>query len=64
MTIADMVYKQVKLLPSPSHKNIPFPAYPKSNPYSPPSCLTEGRLAIVTDAGRDAVDAGSSGART
>jgi hypothetical protein len=28
--------------------------------YPPPSRPTEGRLAIVTDAGRDAVDAGSA----
>jgi hypothetical protein len=28
---------------------------------TPPSCPTEGRIAIVTDAGRDAVDAAASG---
>jgi hypothetical protein len=33
---------------------------PKSNLYPLPSCPTEGRLAIVTDAGRDAVDADSA----
>ena len=31
-------------------------AAPKSLLYPPPSRPTEGRLAIVTDAGRDAVD--------
>jgi hypothetical protein len=30
----------------------------KSLVYPPPSCPTEGRIAIVTDAGRDAVDVG------
>jgi hypothetical protein len=45
-----------------------MPVQPLSQKYSdfpkeqitcitPPSCLTEGRLAIVTDAGQDAVDA-------
>jgi hypothetical protein len=38
-------------------KNIPFRACPKSPPYPPPSRPTEGRIAIVTDAGRDAMDA-------
>src|ERR1700687_5483388 len=33
---------------------------PKSVIYPPPSRPTEGRLAIVTDAGRDAVDAGGA----
>ena len=33
---------------------------PKSNLYPSPSRPTEGRLAIVTDAGRDAVDADSA----
>jgi hypothetical protein len=42
---------------SPVRKKIPFPIYPKSNLYRPLSRPTEGRLAIVTDAGRDAVDA-------
>src|ERR1700676_4794823 len=32
----------------------------KSNLQLPPSRPTEGRLAIVTDAGRDAVDAGGT----
>ena len=43
-------------------KNSEFPnfllaARPKSLLYPPPSCPTEGRLEIVTDAGQDAVDA-------
>jgi hypothetical protein len=49
--------KSVNRLSSPICKNIPVGARPKSNPYLPPSRPTEGRLAIVTDAGRDAVDA-------
>jgi len=44
-------------LSSPFPKNIPLRALPKSTLELPPSCPTEGRLAIVTDAGRDAVDA-------
>jgi hypothetical protein len=47
-------------LSSPLFKKIPFPNYPKSHLYRLPSCSTEGRLAIVTDAGRDAVDADSA----
>jgi glutathione S-transferase len=47
-------------LSSPDSKNILLPAYPKSNLYPSPSHPTEGRIAIVTDAGRDAVDAGSA----
>ena len=35
-------------------------AGPKSAIYPPPSRPSEGRLAIVTDAGRDAVDAGGA----
>jgi hypothetical protein len=42
---------------SPLRKNIPFRAYPKSNLYQSLSRPTEGRHAIVTAAGRDAVDA-------
>ena len=41
-------------------KNISLHARPKSNPYFPPSRPTEGRIAIVTNAGRDAVDAGGA----
>jgi hypothetical protein len=44
-------------LSSPLRKNIPLPAFPKSSLEPPPSCSTEGRLAIVTNAGRDALDA-------
>jgi hypothetical protein len=38
-------------------KNIPVHFSPKSPAYASPSRPTEGRLAIVTDAGRDAMDA-------
>jgi hypothetical protein len=48
------------LLSSPSRKNIPLRALPKSTLYPSPSRSPEGRFAIVTDAGRDAVDAGST----
>jgi hypothetical protein len=41
-------------------KKIPLRAYPKSHLNSQLSRPTEGRLAIVTDAGRDAVDAESA----
>jgi hypothetical protein len=56
-------------LSSPIFKNISVPARPKSNLYPLPSRPTEGRIAIVTDAGRDAVDADgakdeSAGSRT
>jgi hypothetical protein len=44
-------------LSSPRAKNIPLVPSGKSNLQLPPSRPTEGRLAIVTDAGRDAVDA-------
>ena len=50
-----------ELLSSPLCKNIPLPALPKSLLYPPPSRPMEGRIAIVTDAGRDAVDAAASG---
>ena len=50
--------KSVTCLSSPFRKNIPLLILPKSNLYPSPSRPTEGRLAIVTDAGRDAVDAG------
>ena len=43
-------------LSSPSFKNILFFRSAKSFVYSQPSCPTEGRFAIVTDAGQDAVD--------
>src|ERR1700694_2330338 len=41
----------------------PGPAWPKSNLELPPFRPTEGRIAIVTDAGRDAVDAAALGMR-
>jgi hypothetical protein len=41
---------------SPFRKNILILRNPKSFVYSRPSCPTEGRFAIVTDAGWDAVD--------
>jgi hypothetical protein len=44
-------------LSSPICKNISILELPKSNLEPPPSRPKEGRLAIVTDAGRDAVDA-------
>jgi hypothetical protein len=44
-------------LSSPVWKNILVFRNPKSLAYSQPSCPTEGRFAIVTDAGQDAVDA-------
>jgi hypothetical protein len=61
--------KSVTCLSSPFRKNIPLLILPKSNLYPSPSRPTEGRLAIVTDAGRDAVDVGgakdeSAGSRT
>ena len=48
-------------LSSPLCKNILLPALPKSLLYPPPSRPMKGRIAIVTDAGRDAVDAAASG---
>jgi hypothetical protein len=44
-------------LSSPIRKNILIFRRPKSPLYPPPSRPTRGALAIVTDAGRDAVDA-------
>ena len=44
-------------------KNISVPTYPKSNLELFPSHPTEGRIAIVTDAGWDAVDAAALGAQ-
>jgi hypothetical protein len=45
-----------EFLSSPLCKKILLRRNPKSLLYPPPSRPTEGRLAIVTDAGRDAVD--------
>jgi hypothetical protein len=53
--------KSLNFLSSPLCENIPLRDSPKSNLYPSPSRPPEGRLAIVTDAGRDAVDA--SGAK-
>ena len=44
-------------------KNISVPTYPKSSLELSTSRPTEGRIAIVTDAGRDAVDAAASGVK-
>jgi hypothetical protein len=52
--------KSVTCLSSPLCKNIPLRRTPKSNLYPSPSRPPEGRLAIVTDAGRDAMDAGGA----
>jgi endogenous inhibitor of DNA gyrase (YacG/DUF329 family) len=49
--------KSVIWLSSPFCKNILLNMSGKSEALIPPSRPTEGRLAIVTDAGRDAVDA-------
>jgi hypothetical protein len=51
-----------ELLSSPICKNISVPALPKSNLYQSRPTPLKGRIAIVTDAGRDAVDAAASGA--
>src|SRR3977135_225532 len=53
--------KSVNYLSSPSCKNIPVFAAPKSPLHPSPSRPTEGRIRIVRDAGRDAVDAAESG---
>ena len=45
---------------SPAPKNIPLFRQLKSNLKLPRLVPPEGRLAIVTDAGRDAVDAGGA----
>jgi hypothetical protein len=55
--------KSVNWLSSPICKNILLRRHPKSNLYRQPSCPTEGRIAIVTNAGQDAVDAAALGAR-
>ena len=49
--------KSVTRLSSPVCKNIPLLVLPKSPLYRQPSRPTQGRIAIVTDAGWDAVDA-------
>jgi hypothetical protein len=49
--------KSLNCLSSPLCENIPLRRTPKSTLYPSPSRPTEGRLAIVTNAGRDAVDA-------
>ena len=46
---------------SPFRKNNPVLPLPKSLLYPPPSHSTEGRIAIVMNAGRDAVDAAALG---
>src|SRR5260370_33281534 len=56
-SIACLTGKSGVGLSSPAGKNIPLRDLPKSTLELPPSRPTEGRLAIVTDAGRDAVDA-------
>jgi len=53
-----VLLKRIKVIwavQSPS-KNFSFRARPKSVAYPLPSCLSEGRFAIVTDVRRDAVD--------
>jgi hypothetical protein len=50
-----------EFLSSPFCKNILLFRNPKSPVYPSPSRPTEGRIAIVTDAGRDAVDAAATG---
>jgi hypothetical protein len=55
---------QVISLSSPSPKNISVRPRPKSVHNSRRSVPTEGRIAIVTNAGRDAVDAAALGARS
>src|SRR5882762_6526265 len=50
-----------RIVSSPLCKNIPLRRRPKSELELPPSRPTQGRIAIVTDAGRDAVDADSVG---
>jgi hypothetical protein len=48
-------------LSSPRCKNISVAAHPKSSLKLFASCPTEGRIRIVRDAGRGAVDAAASG---
>jgi hypothetical protein len=55
---------QITDLPSsPIYKNISISAHPKSDLEPSPSRPHEGRIAIVTDAGWDAVDAAAFCAR-
>jgi hypothetical protein len=49
--------KSLNFVSSPLCKNFLLRARPKSAIHPQPSRLTEGRIAIVTDAGWDAVDA-------
>ena len=51
------------LLSSPLAENIPVVGLPETPLGIPPSDPTEGRIAIVTDAGLDVVDAAASGAQ-
>src|ERR1700730_8039235 len=57
-TICCLRGKSLNFLSSPLCKKILLRRNPKSLLYPPPSRPTEGRFAIVTDVGRDAVDAG------
>jgi hypothetical protein len=52
--------KTVAGLSSRFSKNIPLPALPKSSLKRRRPVSTEGRFAIVTNAGRDAMDAGGA----
>ena len=54
---ARLIARRAKTCPAPLCKNILIFRNPKSVVYPLPSRPTEGRFAIVTDAGRDAVDA-------
>jgi hypothetical protein len=54
---APITYRKISNLSSPFFKYILIYRIPKSLLYLSPSCPTEGRLEIVTDAGQDAVDA-------
>jgi hypothetical protein len=47
-------------LSTPVSKNIPLPVLVDAALLIPPSHPTEGRIAIVTDAGRDVMDAGGA----
>ena len=51
--------KSLDFLSSPISKNNLLPNLTRNTSLMSPSCPTEGRIAIVTDAGRDAVDAGA-----
>jgi hypothetical protein len=52
--------KLISPVQSPPRKNIPFSFRPKSLQNSRRPAPREGRIAIVTDAGRDVVDAGGA----